>query len=97
MSAPSTSGLLVELPLRVIDVKYGCFTFTFNFYRVQIFIHNKQTKQNYCYHKFNDYLLFFFVKLFFLSVSEIAEALQSVFFLPFLYKARQFQDHEQCI
>ena len=28
MSAPSTSGLSVELLLRVIDVKYGCFTFT---------------------------------------------------------------------
>ena len=27
MSAPSTSGLSVELLLRVIDVKYGCFTF----------------------------------------------------------------------
>ena len=26
MSAPSTSGLSVELLLRVIDVKYGCFT-----------------------------------------------------------------------
>ena len=25
MSAPSTSGLSVELLLRVIDVKYGCF------------------------------------------------------------------------
>ena len=33
MSAPSTSGLSVELLLRVIDVKYGYFTllsFTFN-------------------------------------------------------------------
>ena len=29
MSAPSTSGLSVELLLRVIDVKYGCFTFYF--------------------------------------------------------------------
>ena len=32
MSAPSTSGLSVELLLRIIDVKYGCFTllyFTF--------------------------------------------------------------------
>ena len=28
MSAPSTSGLSVELLLRVIDVKYGCLTFT---------------------------------------------------------------------
>ena len=28
MSAPSTSGLSVELLLRVIDVKYGYFTFT---------------------------------------------------------------------
>ena len=27
MSAPSTSGLSVELLLRVIDVKYGYFTF----------------------------------------------------------------------
>ena len=26
MSAPSTSGLSVELLLRVTDVKYGCFT-----------------------------------------------------------------------
>ena len=26
MSAPSTSGLSVGLLLRVIDVKYGCFT-----------------------------------------------------------------------
>ena len=26
MSAPSTSGLSLELLLRVIDVKYGCFT-----------------------------------------------------------------------
>ena len=26
MSAPSNSGLSVELLLRVIDVKYGCFT-----------------------------------------------------------------------
>ena len=26
MSAPSTSGSSVELLLRVIDVKYGCFT-----------------------------------------------------------------------
>ena len=26
MSAPSTSGLSVKLLLRVIDVKYGCFT-----------------------------------------------------------------------
>ena len=26
MSAPLTSGLSVELLLRVIDVKYGCFT-----------------------------------------------------------------------
>ena len=31
MSAPSTSGLSVELLLRVIDVKYGCFTFTLLF------------------------------------------------------------------
>ena len=29
MSAPSTSSLSVELLSRVIDVKYGCFTFTF--------------------------------------------------------------------
>ena len=29
MSAPSTSGLSVELLLRVIDVKYGSFTFYF--------------------------------------------------------------------
>ena len=28
MSAPSTSGLSVELLLRVIDAKYGYFTFT---------------------------------------------------------------------
>ena len=32
MSAPSTSSLSVELLSRVIDVKYGCFTFTFTFY-----------------------------------------------------------------
>ena len=29
MSAPTTSSLSVELLSRVIDVKYGCFTFTF--------------------------------------------------------------------
>ena len=28
MSAPSTPGLSVELLLRLIDVKYSCFTFT---------------------------------------------------------------------
>ena len=32
MSAPSTSGLLVELLLRVIDVKYGCFTLLYFIY-----------------------------------------------------------------
>ena len=32
MSAPSTSGLSVELLLRVIDVKYGCFTLLYFFY-----------------------------------------------------------------
>ena len=31
MSAPSTSGLSVELLLRVIDVKYGCFSLLFCF------------------------------------------------------------------
>ena len=31
MSAPSTSGLSVELLLRVIDDKYGCFAFCFAF------------------------------------------------------------------
>ena len=31
MSAPSTSGLSVELLLRVIDVKYGYFTFLLYF------------------------------------------------------------------
>ena len=29
MSAPSTSGLSVELLLRVIDVKYGSFAFLY--------------------------------------------------------------------
>ena len=31
MSAPLTSGLSVELLLRVIDVKYGCFIFLLYF------------------------------------------------------------------
>ena len=30
MSAPSTSGLSVELLLRVIDAKYGCFTLLYH-------------------------------------------------------------------
>ena len=34
MSASSTSGLSVELLLRVIDVKYGCFTFTFKQFKL---------------------------------------------------------------
>ena len=34
MSAPSTSGLSVELLLRVIDVKYGCFTLLYVFLRL---------------------------------------------------------------
>ena len=36
MSAPSTSGLSVELLLRVIDVKYDYFTFTFAMVRAGI-------------------------------------------------------------
>ena len=35
MSAPSNSGLSVELLLRVIDVKYGCFTLLY-FYPVYL-------------------------------------------------------------
>ena len=33
MSAPSISRLSVELLLRVIDVKYGCFAFYFTLYQ----------------------------------------------------------------
>ena len=32
MSAPSTSGLSVELLLRVIDVKYGCFALLYFYF-----------------------------------------------------------------
>ena len=42
MSAPSTSGLSVELLLRVIDVKYGCFTLLY-FYFSKVF--NETVKQ----------------------------------------------------
>ena len=37
MSAPSTSGLSVELLLRVIDVKYSCFTLLyFTLFRMRL-------------------------------------------------------------
>ena len=42
MSAPSTSSLLVESLLsRVLDVKYGCFTFTFCLYGVKQSVRKK--------------------------------------------------------
>ena len=47
MSAPTTSGLSVELLLRVIDVKYGCFTllyFLLRFFSCP-FAHNIFAKQ----------------------------------------------------
>ena len=34
MRAPSASGLSVELLLRVIDVKYSCFTFLFAIFKM---------------------------------------------------------------
>ena len=37
MSAPSTSGLSVELLLRVIDVKYGCFTLVYFKYNLVVY------------------------------------------------------------
>ena len=41
MSAPSTSSLLVESLSRVIDAKYGCFTFTFCLYGVRQSVRKK--------------------------------------------------------
>ena len=43
MSAPSTSGLSVELLLRVIDVKYGCFTLLYFTLLWHEFLHVLQT------------------------------------------------------
>ena len=45
MSAPSTSSLSVELLSRVIDVKYGCFTFTF-YLRMKLMKHIKKEYNN---------------------------------------------------
>ena len=50
MSAPSTSGLSVELLLRVIDVKYGCFTllyFTLLYFIVQLHTAQHETSSAY--------------------------------------------------
>ena len=38
MSAPSTSGLSVELLLRVIDVKYGCFTLLYFYFTLLVHV-----------------------------------------------------------
>ena len=45
MSAPSTSSLSVELLSRVIDVKYGCFTFYFYLFKLKL-INNCKGKHN---------------------------------------------------
>ena len=42
MSAPSTSGLSVELLLRVIDVKLGYFTFTLLYFTLVVMAFNKK-------------------------------------------------------
>ena len=46
MSAPSTSGLSVELLLRVIDVKYGYFTLLL-LYRRNVFCISNHTFEKY--------------------------------------------------
>ena len=47
MSAPSTSSLLVESLLsRVLDIKYGCFTFTFCLYGVKKSVRKKNYRND---------------------------------------------------